>query len=212
MSFNKDERVKIWADIKGFCSEESQQVCDDKLQELFRYGYYDMYFERLSDLCYTLEPYTKSNNDSYLQDMDSQKVIFVLLDAFIAYEYFNKHIKDKGHYDYTKLVKKFEDIQPFLVSESKITINVPFHPNCTYNDALHSLIEDCGLDREIVTALLNTLFDIEKKPPQTMQVKREMQGVFNAINEIIDILEKQGHSEEAIEEAKAEIIKLKKYF
>jgi len=75
MNFTKDERIKIWGNITSLCSEDMQSECKDKLHKLFAYGNLDMYFERLQDLHYAFEPFTSSNNDNYIENIETEKAL-----------------------------------------------------------------------------------------------------------------------------------------
>ncbi len=200
MNFNK-EQAKIISDVKSLCECESEmdklhkytmrnklghnsiyaarlwrdaakRECEGVLHELFEYDNHDVYFEKLGDLYYALKPYTEKDNDFYIKSMGIEEVVLTLLNAFIGYEYFNKHIKDKGHYDSTKIEKQFEKIEPFLADKSKARLYPPTHPNETYNHTLNLLIEEYGADSATAQMLLNIIFDTEKKLPQTKQGKR----------------------------------------
>ena len=212
MMFEKDDRIKIWGDIKSLCSEAMQDECEAKLQSIFAYENYDMYFERLQDIHYAIEPLLNEADRYYSANMDIDKVLFALLDALEAYEYFNRHVKiNKKDYDYTKIRKKFEELKPLLVADCEITLRVPLHPNTVYNDTLFTLIEECGLRRDAAAYVLNVLYGIDKKLPQTKQAKKEYIKVLDMLNKILDHAEDQGHDQDDIERDRNEISKLKKY-
>jgi len=212
MNFTKDERIKIWGDIKSLCSEDMQNECEDKLQKLFAHGNHDVYLKRLHQIYFTFTIFMNNSNENFIVNMDSEKALFAMLDAYEEYEYFNKHVKiNKKDYDYTKIRKKFEDIEPLLISDSKIVLRVPIHPNYVYNDTLHTLIEDCNFDDEKAEALLNTFSGVNKKPPQTKQAKREFRQIFDVLNKILNDAEEKGHDKEDIERERTELKKILQY-
>ena len=203
--FTSNDRITIWGNIKNIFKDK--ELIENKLQELFSYENFTSYLRKLDDIYYELSSEEELNNP------EIENVILLLLDGLISQEYFYKNITDEKHYDYTKIRKKFDDIKKYLVSSSNITLNTPIHPNYTYNDIFHTLTSEYNLSDDFVHNLLKKVFDKKKKPPQTLQAKREIKSIVDILHNIVTTAEKSGnHSKEDIERSYKEITELKKHF
>lgn len=76
---NRQIRINIWENIKQLSLNQS--LCEEKLQELFKYKNYNEYFYKLDKIISYMNIYKKP-------EPSKDKIIFYCIDALKEYEFF----------------------------------------------------------------------------------------------------------------------------
>lgn len=181
---NASKRIKIWNNIIDLCSDKIE--CEQKIQELFQYQNHNEYYNKLDGLHSYLAPYATKGNDFYIQNLDIQELIFLLMNALIDYEYFNLKIDKKNGYNYKDIRNQFENIKKYLVNIDEVQIKIPTHPNIIYNNTYHILIEKYNVNNNDVTEILNILLDFTKKAKNLITNKKEYTDVIKSFKKLIE--------------------------
>ena len=201
--YTPKERKNLWIKIIALFNDKTD--IEPRLTKIITQKNIEVCFKKFDDIYDLLENYDEFQNPNI------EKIILTLLDTFEELNYFITHIKDKGHYDYRRISKKYNEIKEFLVSNSEISLKVPQHPNDIYRNTFYELKNKYNLTHNLSADILNTLFHKKKVPPRTKNLQRETQNIFTIFDSIINNAENSKNlSKEEIENQRQQLNNLKK--
>lgn len=172
---NANRRVKIWNSILNFSIDKAE--CECKLQKLFSYKRHESYYHKLGDIYYILEKFNNPENEFFIDSDNVNKIIHILLNSLIEYEYFYSfdELKKDG-YDYLKYKKQYDEISKFIINKDDVNLKLPVHPNINYRD-VSTQIAIYKIPKDDIENLLKIIFEVNKKPKTPKTHKKEMYQV-----------------------------------
>lgn len=184
---NTCKRVEIWNKIKYLSKNEN--LCEIKLQELFKYKNFNTYFQKFERIISYLNIYI---NPKPLKD----KIIFCCLDALKEYEFFYSCDINKNKYDSNKLKQELENLKKFYISNNEIAIKIPKHPNDILKDTYQYLVNECNFNKYGSKKLIEILFHKDKKISYSKQTEKEYRNIPKIFEDIKYSLIKYPHLNE----------------